>query len=226
MKGHTHLAVGVGIGVIASFSQPIGQIPILLVTAGIASLAADLDGNNLLNKRVTKTAKLFKKVGLVMAVAIMLFSVVSTFLDGNSLLFLHEKWFNLQYKLLLFGIGAVLLGFALRSQETLKNIIMSLIGLIFIYYAGINAIWWLVMFAFYIGGAGWFSHRGTTHTLWALTYWVVMSYFLEKSTGIEGLALVSSLSYLSHIIGDMLTKRGVKFLHPLTKKVFRIGRGF
>jgi inner membrane protein len=226
MKGHTHLAVGIGIGVIASFNQPIEQIPILLVTVGIASLAADLDGNNLLNKRVTKTVKLFKKVGLVIALAIMLLSVVSSLLDVNSFPILGEKWFNLQYKLLIFGVGAVILGFALRSQETLKNILMSLIGVILIYFAATNDIWWLVMFAFYIGGAGWFSHRGTTHTLWALFYWMVMSYYLEESTGIEGLALVSSLSYLSHIIGDMLTKRGVKFLHPLTKKVFRIGGGF
>jgi inner membrane protein len=226
MKGHTHLAVGLGIGVIGSFNQPIEQIPIILVTAGIASLAADLDGNNLLNKRVTKSVKQFKKVGLVIAVAIMLLSVVSTFLAENSLPFLKENGFNLQSNFLLFGVGAVVLGFALRSQETLKNIIMSLIGLVLIYYAAIHEIWWLVMFAFYIGGAGWFSHRGTTHTLWALTYWGIMSYFLEQSTGIEGLALVSTLSYLSHIVGDMLTKRGVKFLYPLTKKVFRIGGGF
>lgn len=218
MKGHTHLAVGLGIGVIASFDQPIEQIPIILVTAGIASLAADLDGNNLLNKRVTKTVKQFKKVGLVIAFAFMILSVISTFFDG--------KWFNLQYKLLLFGVGAVLLGFALRSQETLKNILMSIIGLILIYYAATNEIWWLVMIAFFIGGAGWFSHRGVTHTLWALFYWVVMSYLLEQSTGISGIALVSSLSYLSHLIGDMLTKRGVKFLHPITNKVFRIGRSF
>jgi inner membrane protein len=78
------------------------------------------------------------------------------------------------------------------------------------------------MFAFFIGGAGWFPHRGGTHTIWALFYWVVMSYLLEQGTGIKGIALVSSLSYLSHIVGDMLTKRGVKFLHPITNKVFRI----
>jgi inner membrane protein len=222
VKGHTHLAVGLGIGVIASFNQPPEHIPILLVTAGIASLAADLDGNNLLNKRITKTAKQFKEVGLVIAFAFMILSVVSTFLDENSLPFLNGKWFTLQNKLLLFGVGAVILGFALRSQETLKNILMSVIGLVLIYYAVSNEIWWLVMFAFFIGGAGWFPHRGATHTIWALFYWVGMSYLLEQSTGIRGIALASSLSYLSHIIGDMLTKRGVKFLQPITNKVFRI----
>jgi inner membrane protein len=222
VKGHTHLAAGLGIGVIASFNQLPEHVPILLVTAGIASLAADLDGNNLLNKRVTKTAKQFKEVGLVIAIVFMILSVISTFLDENSLPLLNGKWFTLQNKLLLFGVGAVILGFALRSQETLKNILMSLIGLVLIYYSVSNEIWWLVMFAFFIGGAGWFPHRGATHTIWALLYWVVMSYLLEQSTGITGIALVSSLSYLSHLIGDMLTKRGVKFLHPITNKVFRI----
>jgi inner membrane protein len=222
MKGHTHLAVGIGIGAIASFNQPLEHIPMVLATAGISSLAADLDGNNLLNKRVTKTVKQFKEVGLVIALAIMVFSVISIFLDENTLPFLNEKWFILPYKLLLFGVGSVILGFSLRSQETLKNLLMSVIGLILIYYAAINEIWWLVLFALFIGGAGWFSHRGATHTIWAVAYWGIMSYLLEQGTGIKGLALVSTLAYLSHLIGDMLTKRGVKILQPLSKKVFRI----
>lgn len=222
MKGQTHLAVGLGIGVIASFNQPAQFIPIVMVASGVASLAADLDGNNLLNKRVTKTAKQFKEFGLIIALALMLFSIVSIFLDANSLPFLNESWFNLQSKLLMFVLGAVILGFSLRKQETVKNVLMSLIALVLIYYAATNGLWWLVMFALYIGIAGWFSHRGPTHTIWALIYWGVMSYLLEESTGVKGLMFVSSLSYLSHIVGDMLTKRGVKFLHPVTSKVFRI----
>lgn len=222
VEGHTHLAVGVGIGVIASFNQPLEHIPIVLLASGVASLAADLDGNNLLNKHVTKTVKQFKKVGLVIAMAIMVLSVASIFFDEKSLSFLNSDWFTLQNKLIVFCVGAVVLGFALSSHETLKNILMSIIGLILIYYAASNGLWWLVMLAFFIGGAGWFSHRGATHTIWALSYWGLMSYLLEQSIGIEGLTLISVLSYLSHIIGDMLTKRGVKFLHPLTNRVFRL----
>jgi inner membrane protein len=222
VKGHTHLAVGLGIGVFASFGQPIEHIPILMVASGVASLAADLDGNNLLNKRVTKTVKLFKKVGLVLASVLMGLALGALFLKEVPFFAVDGKWFTLQYKLLLFSVGAVMLGFALRSQETLKNIMMSAIGLVLIYYAAMNGIWWLVLFASFVGGAGWFSHRGATHTIWAVAFWGMMSHFLEQDTAIEGLAIVSTLSYLSHIIGDMLTKRGVKFLHPLTGKVFRM----
>ncbi|MBB6446555.1 metal-dependent hydrolase [Bacillus benzoevorans] len=222
MKGQTHLAVGLGIGVIASFNQPAAFIPIVMITSGVASLAPDLDGNNLLNKRVTKTAKQFRKFGLITALVLMIFSVVSLFLENNSLPLLNESWFTLQNKLLMFVLGAIILSFALRKLETLKNILMSLIGLVLIYYAASNELWWLVMFGLYIGGAGWFSHRGATHTIWVFIYWGVMSYLLEESTGIKGLTLISSLSYLSHIVGDMLTKRGVKFMVPMTNKVFRI----
>lgn len=63
MKGRTHLTIGLGIGAVASVSQSLETIPVILVASGLASLAPDLDGNNLLNKRVTKTAKLIKKSG-------------------------------------------------------------------------------------------------------------------------------------------------------------------
>ncbi|WP_071392920.1 metal-dependent hydrolase [Bacillus tuaregi] len=221
MKGQTHLAIGLGIGVMASFNQPAVSIPILLITSGVASLAADLDGNNLLNKRITKTAKLFKEFGFIIALALIILSVVSLFFDGNVLPFLNEKWFTLQNKLILLVLGAVIFSFSLRKLETVKNIFMSFIGLALIYYGAENEIWWLVMLAIYIGGAGWFPHRGLTHTIWALMYWIYLSYLLETSTGVKGLMLVSSISYLSHIAGDMLTKRGVKFLAPISNKVFR-----
>ncbi|MEH7226609.1 metal-dependent hydrolase [Bacillus sp. JJ1566] len=222
MKGRTHLTVGLGIGVVASVSQSFEMMPVILVASGVASLAPDLDGNNLLNKRVTKTAKLIKKGGVFVGGMLMLLSLVTFFLDLNFLSFLDEKWFNQQNKLLLFGWGAVILGLSLKSQETLKNILMSLLSLFLLYYAVSNEFWWLVMFAVYIGGAGWFAHRGPTHSIWALVYWWYMSHLLEVSTEVDGLALISTISYLSHIVTDMLTKKGVKFLYPLTNKVFRI----
>ncbi|MEH7238974.1 metal-dependent hydrolase [Bacillus sp. JJ1562] len=222
MKGRTHLAVGLGIGVVATVSQTLETMPIFLVASGVASLAPDLDGNNLLNRRVTKTAKLIKKGGVFVGGILMVLSLVTFFLDLNFLSFIDGKWFNQQNILLLFGWGAVILGLSLKSQETLKNILMSIFSLFLLYYAGANELWWLVMFALYIGVAGWFAHRGPTHTIWALLYWWYMSHLLEVSTKIDGLALISTIAYLSHIVGDMLTKKGVKFLYPLTNKVFRI----
>ncbi|WP_010285484.1 metal-dependent hydrolase [Bacillus timonensis] len=222
MKGRTHLTIGLGIGAVAAISQPLEMMPITLVASGVASLAPDLDGNNLLNKRVTKTAKLIKKGGIFAGLTLIVLSLITFFFDLNLLSFLDEKWFSQQNILLLFGWGAVIIGLSLKSQETLKNILMSMLSLFLIYYAVTNELWWLVMFSLYLGGAGWFAHRGPTHTIWALIYWWYMSHLLEASTDVDGLALVSTIAYLSHIVGDMLTKKGVKFLYPLINKVFRI----
>jgi inner membrane protein len=222
MKGRTHLTVGLGIGAVASVSQTLETIPVILIVSGVASLAPDLDGNNLLNRRVTKTAKQIKKSGVYVAGLLMVLSLLTYFLDVDFLSFLDEGWLGQQNKLLLFVWGAVILGFSLRSQETLKNILMSIIGIWLLYYAATNELGWLVMFALYIGVVGWFAHRGTTHTIWAVIYWWYMSYLLEVNMGVNGLALISTIAYLSHIVGDMLTKQGVKFLYPLIHKVFRL----
>nr|WP_304219691.1 metal-dependent hydrolase [Fredinandcohnia onubensis] len=221
MKGRTHLAIGLGIGAVASVSQPLEMMPVILVASGVASLAPDLDGNNLLNKRVTKTAKLIKKGGVFVGGTLMALALVAFFLDLNYLSFLDDKWFKQQNSLLLFGWGAVILGLSFNGQETLKNILMSILSLFLLYYAVANELWWLVMFALYIGGAGWFAHRGLTHTIWALAYWWYMSHLLEVNTKVDGLALISTFAYFSHILGDMLTKKGVKFLYPIINKVFR-----
>lgn len=222
MQGRTHLAIGLGIGVVASVSQSPEVMPVILVATGIASLAPDLDGNNLLNKHVTKTAKLIKKRGIFIGVALMALALYTFFFDVNFLSFLDGKWFTQQNKLLLFGLGAIIIGLSVKNLETLKNILMTIMSLFLLYYAFTDELWWLVILAIYLGGAGWFSHRGTTHTIWALAYWWYMSYLLQVSTGVSSLAIISTLAYLSHIVGDMLTKKGVKFLYPLTKKVFRI----
>ncbi|MGN7299417.1 metal-dependent hydrolase [Ferdinandcohnia sp. SAFN-114] len=221
MKGRTHLAIGLGIGAVASVNQPLEMMPVILVASGVASLAPDLDGNNLLNKRVTKTAKLIKKSGVFVGGILMVLALVTYFLDVNYLSFINDKWFSQQNSPLLFGWGAVILGLSFKGQETLKNILMSILSLILLYYAATNELWWLIMFALYIGGAGWFAHRGPTHTIWALIYWWYMSHLLEVNTKVDDLALISTIAYLSHILGDMLTKKGVKFLYPVINKVFR-----
>jgi len=140
----------------------------------------------------------------------------------NLLPFLDGEWFTQQNKLLFLALGAIIIAMSMRSQETLKNILMTILSLFLLYYAITDELWWLVLFAVYIGAAGWFPHRGFTHTIWAVVFWAYMSHLLEVSTGAENLAIISTMAYLSHILGDMMTKKGVKFLAPITNKVFKI----
>lgn len=219
MKGRTHLTIGLGIGAVASVSQEPEMIPVVLAVSAVASLAPDLDGNNLLNKHVTKTAKKIKKGGQMVGGIIMILSLAAYL---NLLPFLDGEWFTQQNKLLFLALGAIIIALSMRSQETLKNILMTILSLFLLYYAVTDELWWLVLFAVYIGTAGWFPHRGFTHTIWAVVFWAYMSHLLEVSTGAENLAIISTMAYLSHILGDMMTVKGVKFLAPITNKVFKI----
>lgn len=219
MKGRTHLTIGLGIGTVASVSQAPEMIPVVLAVSAVASLAPDLDGNNLLNKHVTKTARQIKKGGQFVGGIIMILSLAAYV---NLLPFLDGDWFTQQNKLLFLALGAIIIAMSMRSQETLKNILMTILSLFLLYYAFTDELWWLVLFAVYIGAAGWFPHRGFTHTIWSVIFWAYMSHLLEVSTGADNLAIISTMAYLSHILGDMMTKKGVKFLAPITNKVFKI----
>ncbi|WP_245831746.1 hypothetical protein [Oceanobacillus senegalensis] len=86
-------------------------MPVILVASGVASLAPDQDGNNLLNKRVTKTAKLIKKRGVFVGTTLIALSLFTFFFDKSFLSFLDERWFEQQNRLLLLGLGAVILDF-------------------------------------------------------------------------------------------------------------------
>lgn len=61
-----------------------------------------------------------------------------------------------------------------------------------------------------------FGHRGFTHSLLAcLILWgLIQSIHVSFSIGF-------CLGYLSHLLGDFFTNRGVPLLHPLSKKRWR-----
>jgi len=61
-----------------------------------------------------------------------------------------------------------------------------------------------------------FKHRGFFHSIFpALILFFALSYF-----NLNFLALAVAIGYISHLLGDAVTKEGINFLHPLT--TFRI----
>lgn len=70
------------------------------------------------------------------------------------------------------------------------------------------------------------KHRGITHTLLVLLFYVMVYYFLSFTIGFSGrvLGLMDDvfagfiIGNIGHILGDMTTKSGVSLFYPLTKK--------
>lgn len=61
-----------------------------------------------------------------------------------------------------------------------------------------------------------FKHRGFFHSIFpALILFFVLNYF-----NMNFLALAVAVGYISHLLGDAVTKEGINFLHPIS--TFRI----
>ena len=62
-------------------------------------------------------------------------------------------------------------------------------------------------------------HRGITHSLVALSLTTIASYLIFKSFSVS---LGFFVGYLSHILSDMMTVKGVELMWP-NRKLYRIG---
>ncbi len=61
-----------------------------------------------------------------------------------------------------------------------------------------------------------FKHRGFFHSIFPpMILFLILTYF-----DLSFLAATLALGYLSHLIGDSITKEGINFLHPISR--FRI----
>jgi inner membrane protein len=212
MKGTTHLLIGAAIGAAEGlfYQMDFKSGLLCLGIAAFSGLAADLDGNSILNRKVTQASKLIR--GTVLVSGIMMATVLY-------LLFRYRGYANTEIT----GAAAALciLGMIFR-EGLIRNILLSLIGLSFV-YAGVRYhMSWLAGFGVFVAAAPWFKHRGFTHTVWAAAYWGVLGWGLEHASGQPGIMVAAAAGYLSHLAADTLTPAGVKWLYPLAGKTFKL----
>ncbi len=68
-----------------------------------------------------------------------------------------------------------------------------------------------------------FKHRKALHNILSLAITSIVSLIIALRTGIGWIPAVSfTLGYISHIIGDMMTRRGVAFLYPFRGEYYRL----
>lgn len=212
MKGTTHLAIGVGIGIFASAYYPFTatDAALYITVASFSALSADLDGPSMLSSKIGKASKLLRQL-LLWAGILLALSVAGMYFVKH--IFVPE----------LTAVSAVvlLLGF-ITKQGFIRNALVSAIGA-FLVYAG----WslhknWLIGLGVFIAWAPWLSHRGLTHTLWAVLAWGWIGTELEQDLALTGIANVAIAGYASHLLADTLTTNGVKWLYPFYKKSIKL----
>ncbi|MBO7745236.1 metal-dependent hydrolase [Paenibacillus sp. MWE-103] len=215
MKGTTHLAIGVAIGVAAAASHPFAakHAALYVAVAAFSALGADLDGTSLLSGKLNRTAKTIHWLliwgGLALAAA-----AAGVFAAKGEL---RPEWAVPAVIVLLLGL--------VLGNGTIRNALVCAIGLGLLYGGFAGEMSWLIGLGVFIAWVPWLNHRGLSHTAWAVAAWWGIGLGLERQLALDGIAQTAMWGYLSHLIADTLTPSGVKWLYPLTKKTFKLPIG-
>lgn len=212
MKGSTHLAIGTVIGAAAAVYYPFSwnNAALYVAVSAFSALSADLDGPSMLSSKLGKVSKIVREVviwagALLMAVAAYLLLVQREFYP----------------ELTAGAVMVFLLGFVAK-EGAIRNALVSAVGLGLI-YAGFDMQQnWLMGFGLFVVWAPWLKHRGMTHTIWAVFAWGAIGWGLQQQLQIEGIAAISVIGYVSHLVADTLTPSGVKWLYPIYRRSIKL----
>ncbi|MBD8497216.1 metal-dependent hydrolase [Paenibacillus arenosi] len=212
MKGTTHLAIGVtiGMGAAAYFPFSFKSAGLYVAISAFSALSADLDGPSLLSRRIGQLSRWIRE-SIVWLGAVLV--------AGLAYQYVINEHVNMEWTMGAFII--FLLGF-ITKEGIIRNAIVSLIGAVLMFIGWQSHMYWLIGFGLFVAWAPWLSHRGLTHTIWAVIFWGMIGYGLEQQLQVEGIMAVSVLGYVSHLVADTLTPRGVKWFYPLYKKSIRL----
>lgn len=206
MRGITHLAIGLTTGAAVAVWVP--GVPLTaggVLAAGVAALAPDLDHTEShISRGVSFPTHYLKGLIVLAAVALGAYSYLYT-TDEKQLLLLQ-----------LAGVG-VLVGVFLRPA-TARRFTLLFTALML----GAGGVFlgtpWLLLLAIFVGVSPFTAHRSWTHTLWAVLFWYYLSRQAGPALQMPGLAWQVTAGYTSHLLGDTLTKNGVRWLYPLWEK--------
>ncbi|GIO30147.1 MULTISPECIES: metal-dependent hydrolase [Paenibacillus] len=212
MKGSTHLAIGVAIGAAAAAHYPftLEHAAIYVAVSALSALSPDLDGPSMLSAKIGQFSKWLREMlywsGLLLIVIL-------------AWLYFAKHFFVMEYSLA--ALSLFLLGLIIKDG-LFRNIFVCAIGVALAYVGLSRQMPWLIGFGLFVAVAPWLKHRGLTHTVWALALWAYIGSGLEEQLRVEGIMLVATAGYLSHLVADTLTPSGVKWLYPILKKSFKL----
>ncbi|MCR2822842.1 metal-dependent hydrolase [Lederbergia panacisoli] len=206
MDGKTHFIVGgiAGIGVASYVGAELPTAISFTLLGACVGLVPDLDVKGTLSNKISLNKNwiitLLGLLGLLIIVnSFIVYKDVDRWLGfglGLALMIIPPFLIKQKYMLLLTGATSLILG--IYQQNT-----------------------WLMLLGIYICIAALLPHRSLTHSFIGLFYFSLIGYFLEKDFQINGILLVCTVSYASHLLLDMKifrkNRRGVKLFQPFSK---------
>lgn len=213
MRGKSHLAIGLLTTIEVSSIIGIGISPINMVFASIFSVLPDIDEsnssvlNNIISKKFTKQ---IHKVLLYTFLITLVYFYMKTNDNLYIILFVSIFLINIIEK-------KITENFVRSSFISLFFLLITLTLIIFKVNLGI-VLMSSLLFLFPIS-----KHRSISHSIIAVIFIFIVMKYLESIYYLKNIAVTSTIAYLSHIICDAVTKRGIPILYPFSKKFFSFG---
>lgn len=213
MKGKAHASIGMLTYYNYTFitQTPLG--PIELLSSLFFSILPDLDHYDSIISHAFTNKKLENIIENVVLITGLLIVLIAGYIK------------KLDYYLLF----SLIMGSFIVIKSKIKNsfirkcIITAFImtfSLAFYFIFKIKSIFFI--FAF-ISAIPWTKHRSASHSLIACVLVYLFMLSVESVSNIDNLAVISSISYSSHILlGDILTPSGVPLLWPLSNRRFSL----
>jgi inner membrane protein len=214
MTGKVHLGIGAVLGMVtaASFTTTLEDAAIIVGIAMFSALVPDIDGNSLLVSKLNNVVTFLRLVLLYGGFGFACWLGYNYYITNE----IDQAYAGI-------AISAILVGSLLNNKGPARNLMVSAIGVCMFYYGLVLDAWtfWLILLGLYIMVAPWLPHRGLTHSIWALLLWGLIAYLAEQEFGLEGIMKAAVAGYLSHLVADMFTAKGIKWLAPITDKAFK-----
>ena len=213
MKSRSHLIIGTLSTIEFSILTGIELTPVTLSVAAILSTIPDLDepnsnvGSYIVSKKTTKKIHRLILYSLLLAV-----------------FYISYRYYNNMYIGVFFSIISILFLEKKVSENKVRSLTLALflmiIGGIFLF---LNLSIWISVVCILFSLFPLFKHRSFTHSIFMVLIIFSLMVFLEYTFKVRYLAIISSFAYLTHLLGDIITKRGIPIFYPLSKKYYSIG---
>lgn len=213
MKSKSHLIIGTLSAVEIALLMGLNITPITASVAAFLSVAPDIDEPNsnvmnaLVSKKTTKTIHHFL-IFILLLVCFYFYSKTNK---------------NVYIGIVLSLVAIHLIEKRFTANKTRSIIlcgVMIFIGLTMMLY---NVNPGIVVLTFLISSFPIMNHRSFTHSLTILFVIYVILKYIEITLHIRDLAIIGTCAFGSHLICDIITKRGIPIFYPFSKKYYSIG---
>ncbi|MEG0249862.1 MAG: metal-dependent hydrolase [Peptostreptococcus sp.] len=213
MKSKSHLIIGTLSAVELSLAMGLSLTPITVSVAAFLSVAPDIDeaNSNVLNMLISKKAT--KRIHSFLIYSLLIFCFY-LYMKTSS---------NIYIGIIISFLFITIIEKKVTANKVRSLVLSGLIGLIALIMLFYKVNIGVVVLTFLIASFPIMSHRSFTHSLLIILLIYLLLSYIERTLNVNDLAIIGTFAYSTHLMCDIITKRGIPLFYPFSKKYFSLG---